>query len=147
MQISAEGRKFYVRSLVDTLKPLAIESVIAAPGQRVESYTINECEVHRFDASKKLTTEMMYGMGDPLAAERFGKHHDDTKPNLVHFHSFTSSASVLALRECRARGIRAITTYHTPHAIVHSWNNDEDGQPALRWSSKSNAVLNLFSLH
>ena len=59
---------------------------------------------------------MMFVQGDPIAAEGFAKVLDLEKPDLVHFHARSPAVGVLNLRETQKRGIRTLSTYHTPTA-------------------------------
>ena len=107
------GTEIYVAGLVDELARQGMSSVVVAPGQRAE-YVHGAARVLRIPPSPDLGNEALYGDGDTGAAERFGVALDSVKPQIVHFHAFTSSASLLAMRECARRRIPTLMTYHTP---------------------------------
>ena len=107
------GTEIYVAGLVNELAQLGVSSVVVAPGQSAE-YVHDATHVLRIPPSLELSQEALYGEGDERAAARFGTALDSVKPKLVHFHAFTSSASLLAMKECARRRIPMLMTYHTP---------------------------------
>ncbi len=89
--------------------------MIAAPAAISRAYEIEGLRVRRFAASEKIKdVAELYGDGDPVAAQEFGKILDDEKPDLVHLHAFTRAVSVRTVRACKNRRIRVVFTYHTP---------------------------------
>lgn len=107
------GTEIYVAGLVTELAQLGVSSVVVAPGQSAE-YVHDATHVLRIPPSPELSQEALYGEGDEGAAGRFGTALDSVKPQIVHFHAFTASASLLAMRECAQRRIPTLMTYHTP---------------------------------
>ena len=107
------GTEIYVAGLVNELAQLGVSSVVVAPGQSAE-YVHDAARVLRIPPSPALSQEALYGEGDTGAAARFGTALDSVKPQLVHFHAFTSTASLLAMKECARRRIPTLMTYHTP---------------------------------
>ncbi len=107
------GTEIYVAGLVKELAQLGVSSVVVASGASAQ-YVHEATRVLRIPPSTGLTQEALYGDGDRDAATRFGLALDAVKPQIVHFHAFTSGASVLAMRECAHRRIPTLMTYHTP---------------------------------
>jgi glycosyltransferase involved in cell wall biosynthesis len=114
------GTEIYVESLSKQLRPLGIESVIAAPlgtGGN-EAYEHNGLRVRRYRSASGSAYMLreLYGGGDPEAALAFTRILDEEKPDLVHLHAFTRAVSILLVRAARKRGIPTLFTYHTPTA-------------------------------
>ena len=107
------GTEIYVAGLVKELSQLGVSSVVVAPGQSAE-YVHDATRVLRIPPSPELSQEALYGEGDKGAAARFGTALDSVKPQIVHFHAFTSGASLLAMKECARRCLPTLMTYHTP---------------------------------
>jgi glycosyltransferase involved in cell wall biosynthesis len=111
------GTEVYVYELAKELTAHGIESVVAAPGDRPARYSHDGLEVHRYAVPMHVAdVGSLYGEGWPEAAVAFAGILDRVQPAAVHFHSFTAGASVLALRECQAKRIPTVFTYHTPTA-------------------------------
>ena len=109
------GTEVYVAMLCRSLKEQAgVVNVVAAPGGEARTYEHGGLRVRRFATHPLLTQEMMYGEGDPAAADGFAGILDEEAPDVVHFHAFTPAVSVLCLREAQRRGVRTLCTYHTP---------------------------------
>jgi glycosyltransferase involved in cell wall biosynthesis len=108
------GTEVYVATLMRELQDRGISSVIAAVGEKAETYDHGGFLIHRFPAHHALTQGMMFGGGDPLAAEGFERILEKENPDLVHFHAFTPAVSQLCLKACEQRGIPCVSTYHTP---------------------------------
>ena len=113
---SCGGTEVYVAALCRFLNDAGIDHIIAVPGKVKAIYEHEGLRVHRFAIHPALTQEMMYGEGDPTAAQNFARVLDEEHPDLVHYHSFTPAVSVLCLRETQKRSIPALVTYHTPTA-------------------------------
>lgn len=107
------GTEVYVSSLVSHLRAHGIESTVAAPGDREETYSIDDVLVDRYVASPLTSAADLYGSGDPVAARAFGEILDRRRPDVVHFHARTRAVSLLCLREAKARGLSVLYTYHT----------------------------------
>jgi glycosyltransferase involved in cell wall biosynthesis len=112
------GTEIYVEALARSLKPLGVESVIAAPssGDEGQPHQSHSLRVRRFAVapeSRDILREV-YGAGDPLAAARFGRVLDEERPDVVHMHAFTRGASLRVLREAKRRRLPVVFTYHTP---------------------------------
>ncbi len=108
------GTEIYVAALCRLLNEAGHENIIAAPGKEMATYEHESLRVHRFATHPELTQEMMYGTGDPVAAQNFARVLDEVRPDLVHFHAFSPGVSVLCLHETQQRGIKTLATYHTP---------------------------------
>lgn len=107
------GTETYVAGLIRELASLSISSAVMAAGERA-NYIWESTRVVRLPPSPGLSREALYGEGDAEAAVQFGVALDSIKPQLVHFHAFTSGASLLAMKESAKRGIPLVMTYHTP---------------------------------
>lgn len=107
------GTEIYVAGLAAELSQLGVTSIVVAPGASAD-YVHSSTRVLRIPPSTRLSQEALYGEGDAEAAARFGAALDAIKPQVVHFHAFTASASLLAMKACSQRGIPALLTYHTP---------------------------------
>lgn len=108
------GTEVYVASLCQSLRPHGVESAVAAPGTWQGSYQHEGVQVHRFAVHAALTQDMMFGAGDPIAAQGFAQVLDETKPDVVHFHAFSPAIGRLAMHEVKQRSLPCVTTYHTP---------------------------------
>ena len=108
------GTEIYVAWLCSALTSLGVANTIAAPGEWNYTYDYEGVRVCRFAIHPHLTQDMMYGEGDPVAASNFAQVLDKEAPDLVHFHAFTPAVSVLCLREVQVRGLKAVSTFHTP---------------------------------
>jgi glycosyltransferase involved in cell wall biosynthesis len=105
----------YVEALARHLQNSGIEALVAAPGEKNESYLHNELRVRRFTSSKHIhDVSELYGEGDPLAAAKFGNIVDEERPDLVHLHAMTSAASLRLVRAVKSRQVPVVFTYHTP---------------------------------
>ncbi|HMH50424.1 MAG TPA: glycosyltransferase [Candidatus Acidoferrum sp.] len=109
------GTEVYVQSLSRSQREIGVEPVIAAPGARTESYTIEGLTVHRFAVRDSVTDiRELYAAGDPGAARQFGRILDGEEPDVVHLHALTRGASLLLVREASMRDVPSVFTYHTP---------------------------------
>lgn len=109
------GTEVYVEALTKQLKALGCETTIAAPATSEKSYLYNGIPVRRFAMSDKLADlSELYGEGDRVAAETFGRILDDESPELVHLHAFTHAVSLRLVREAQRRSLPVVFTYHTP---------------------------------
>jgi glycosyltransferase involved in cell wall biosynthesis len=111
------GTEVYVEALSQQLQKLGIESVIAAPGEKNESYLYESISVRRFAFSgTDFDLPNLYGLGDSQAALHFSQILDSEHPDLVHLHAFTPAVSIRCVRAAKQRGIPVVFTYHTPTA-------------------------------
>jgi glycosyltransferase involved in cell wall biosynthesis len=109
------GTEVYVQSLCQAQRALGLRPLVAAPGARTESYTLDDLTVHRFAVTDRVTdVSELYGAGDPEAAARFGRILDREEPDVVHLHALTRGASLALVRQASARHIPSVFTYHTP---------------------------------
>ena len=112
------GTEVYVAGLARELSELGVSSNIVAAG-RTADYVYEGVPVKRIEPSQQLGLEALYSDGDLGAALEFGRAIDATKPDVVHFHALTASASLAAMRESVRRRIPVILTYHTPTVSCH----------------------------
>ncbi len=110
---SIGGTEIFVRGLVSELRSLGVESAVAAPWDRDAEYAEEGAPVFRF-RHVPATLETLYGEGDEASAAVFASVLDRTKPDVVHFHAFTSAVSLRTFRAARSRRIATVFTYHTP---------------------------------
>jgi glycosyltransferase involved in cell wall biosynthesis len=108
------GTEVYVRSLIRELALLGVDKQVVVPATKAGVDIFDEVKVHRLAMSAELTQSMLYGAGDPVSAAAFAQVLEDEKPDLVHFHAYSPSVSVLWLEAARDRGIPCVYTYHTP---------------------------------
>lgn len=108
------GTEVYVAGLARELTDLEVSSSVIASGATDSKYLHDGINVTRLVPSSKLTLEAMYSDGDLSAAQKFGGELDLIRPQVVHFHAFTASASLAAMREAAQRGVPILLTYHTP---------------------------------
>jgi glycosyltransferase involved in cell wall biosynthesis len=90
------------------------EPVIAAPAPHDYEYPYDNLRVLRYGVSELLSLDELWGAGDPIAANAFGKILDQEKPTLVHLHAYTSGVSLRCAEQASARGIPLVFTVHTP---------------------------------
>ena len=90
-------------------------SLIAAPGAQNTTYMHKTLRVNRYAVNHRITDiREIYGQGVASAAPSFRKLPYEEKPDLVHFHAFTSGVSLDLVREAKQQGLRTVFTYHTP---------------------------------
>lgn len=103
-----------MRALIRELAEMGWENEIAAPGKANETAMWDGVKVHRVAMADELTQEMLYGGGEPLSAQAFGRVLDVSRPDVIHFHAYSPAVSVRWLEAARVRGIACVYTYHTP---------------------------------
>ena len=109
------GTEVYVASLCRELAAQGIGAVVAAPGEREQSYEVDGISVRRFQHNRALKLEEIYA-GDPIAAASFGRVLDRERLDVVHQHALTPACSPLLALEAKRRGLPVVFTYHTPTA-------------------------------
>jgi glycosyltransferase involved in cell wall biosynthesis len=109
------GTEVYVEALSRYLQQQGVEVLIAAPGEVNQSYLYNQLRVRRYAISNQVENlREIYGEGDRLAALEFSRILEAEKPDLVHFHAFTSGVSLRLVQAAKQRQIPVVFTYHTP---------------------------------
>lgn len=109
------GTEVYVANLARDLQGLGVKTMVAAPSETSRNYTIDGLRVRRYAVDSKITDVVeLYGPGDELAANEFGKILDEEMPDVVHLHAFTRGVSLRLVRAAKHRGIPVVFTYHTP---------------------------------
>ena len=109
------GTEVYVALLCGELAVRGVECVVAAPGSRNETYTVEGVRVCRFAADQPANgIDTLYGEGDLKMAEAFGRVLDAENPDVLHQHALTPACSLRIARHARRRGIPVVFTYHTP---------------------------------
>jgi glycosyltransferase involved in cell wall biosynthesis len=109
------GTEVYVANLAQDLQGLGVEAMVAAPSEASRAYTIDGLRVRRYAVASKITDVVeLYGAGDALAANEFGKILDEEMPDVVHLHAFTRGVSLRLVQAAKKRGIPVVFTYHTP---------------------------------
>jgi glycosyltransferase involved in cell wall biosynthesis len=112
---SVGGTEVYVDALSRNLQQLGVEVLVAAPGKISQSYMYQQLPVHRYAISNKIENlRELYGEGDRQAALEFSRILEAEKPDLVHFHAFTSGVSLRLVQAAKKRQIPVVFTYHTP---------------------------------
>ena len=107
------GTEVYVEALAREQRKLGVETTIAAPGPRTETYDWNGLRVYRFAIGRPSLTEL-YGDGDPSAVGCFREVLEAATPDVVHLHAFTSAVSLGVVRAVKRVGLPVVFTYHTP---------------------------------
>lgn len=120
------GTELYVEALCRQLDRLGIHSVIAAPGERHETYEIDGLRVRRFAWTQSRLSDIYEGSPDGAAA--LSRILDEEMPDLVHQHALTPACSTMLARECRRRGLPVVFTYHTPTATCQRGTLLEGGK-------------------
>jgi glycosyltransferase involved in cell wall biosynthesis len=111
----AGGTEVYVAALAQQLQQQGVEIIIAAPGEKNESYQHQSLSIRRFAVSNSIDNlQNLYGLGDSQAAINFSQILDSEQPDLVHLHAFTSAVSIRLVRAAKQRQIPVVFTYHTP---------------------------------
>jgi glycosyltransferase involved in cell wall biosynthesis len=109
------GTEVYVEALAQHLQRQGVEIIIAAPGEKNESYQHKSLSIRRFAVSSAMDNlQDLYGLGDSQAAINFSQILDSEQPDLVHLHAFTSAVSIRLVRAAKQRQIPVVFTYHTP---------------------------------
>ncbi|MDB6138344.1 MAG: glycosyl transferase group 1 [Verrucomicrobiaceae bacterium] len=108
------GTEVYVAALCQALGDRGVECVVAAAAPRRADYVHEGVPVTLFATHPRQSQAMIYGEGDPVAADEFAAVLDRERPDLVHFHAYSAAVGVLALQKARERGIPCVSTYHTP---------------------------------
>ena len=108
------GTEVYVTGLVHALHTLGISGLIAAPGRTAGRAVYEGIPVRRVAVSPTLSTNDLYGDGDPVAAHGFSALLEEERPDLLHLHALTPAVSLRLVREAARRRIPTVLTYHTP---------------------------------
>jgi glycosyltransferase involved in cell wall biosynthesis len=109
------GTEVYVASLTQELRAAGVDVEVAAVGHCFENYVYEDVPVHRFGhGGAPADLAVIYGAGDPVAADQFLRIVDSTAPDLVHLHAMTPAVSLSVLRRIKARGIPVVFTCHIP---------------------------------
>jgi glycosyltransferase involved in cell wall biosynthesis len=112
---SVGGTEVYVEALSKHLQQQGMEIIIAAPGEKNESYLNRSLPVRKFAVSSSIDDlRDLYGSGDLQAAINFSQILDSEQPDLVHLHAFTPAVSIRLVRAANQRKIPVVFTYHTP---------------------------------
>jgi glycosyltransferase involved in cell wall biosynthesis len=112
---SPGGTELYVEALCRELGPLGVQSVVAAPGPRDETYQHDGLTVRRFGIGEGATNlDELYGEGHPQAAAAFERILAEEGVDVLHQHALTSACSAQLIRLAKQRGIPVVFTYHTP---------------------------------
>ncbi len=124
------GTEIYVESLAREQQRQGDDVTIAAPGNADQQSTHDGLRVRRFAVTQQVgDLRDLYGQGDPVAAQAFGRILDLERPDLVHMHAFTRGASVRLVREAKRRGLPVVFSYHTPTVSCQRGT-------LLRWGSE-----------
>jgi glycosyltransferase involved in cell wall biosynthesis len=108
------GTEIYVTGLCRALSGHGVQTVVAAPGSSDAAFDADGLTIRRFSYAGRTTLEELYGAGDALAAESFGRVLDREAPDVVQQHAWTPACSLEAARRVKRRGIPFIFSYHTP---------------------------------
>jgi glycosyltransferase involved in cell wall biosynthesis len=108
------GTEVYVAGLAAWQRVYGCEVAVAAPGDADVFYRHADMPVWRYAASPFRNLRDLYGDGNPVAAEAFGRILDEYCPDVVHLHALTRATSVRLVEQVKARRIPVVFNYHTP---------------------------------
>ena len=108
------GTEVYVEALARQQQRLGAGSLVAAPSEMEGVYEHRGLKVLRFPVKPVTELQDLYGEGDALAAESFGRLLDAERPDVVHLHAFTRAVSLRLVREAKRRNTPVVFSYHTP---------------------------------
>lgn len=112
---AAAGTESYVQALALGLAKLGVENLVAAPGQHYQQYSHAGIQVVRLAVSPgSPSLRTLYGGGDENVARQFDDLLAEWRPDVVHFHAFTSAISLLLVEATKRHDISVVSTYHTP---------------------------------
>jgi glycosyltransferase involved in cell wall biosynthesis len=112
---AAGGTEVYVESLAREQLHQGFEVMVAAPGTEEQKYVHHGVQIRRFPVAQQVQdVRDVYGEGDAVAAEAFGRVLDTAQPDIVHLHAFTRGVSLRVARAAKQRGIPVVFSYHTP---------------------------------
>jgi glycosyltransferase involved in cell wall biosynthesis len=108
------GTEVYVESLAASQRALGCEVAVAAPASQNAQYEHAGIPVWRFGVGPQRDLREIYGEGDPVAAEGFGRIVDAYRPDFIHLHALTAAVSIRLTEHASRRGIPVVLNYHTP---------------------------------
>ncbi|NUN94324.1 MAG: glycosyltransferase [Verrucomicrobiae bacterium] len=116
---SSGGSEVYVAGLVRELRRLGHEPLVAAPhnADAARAYEHEGIPVYRYPAGATYRRAEAFGRRPPASAEILTRWLRATRPDLVHFHSWTHGAGYWHVRAARAAGFRVFLTFHTASAF------------------------------
>ena len=120
------GTELYVDALCRRVGRLGISCVVAAPGERDETYELDQLRIRRFAWSQGRLAELYEGSQSAAAA--LGRILDEEAPDLVHQHALTPACSPLVAQAAKRRGMAVVFTYHTPTATCQRGTLLEHGR-------------------
>lgn len=112
---SLGGTEVYVAGLSDRLRRDGHDVHIASPLQGASgerSYEHAGIPVYRYPIPEAPTRDECQGRVHVRGAERFHAWLSRTRPDIVHFHSFTTGVGIPELRAAKATGARVVATNH-----------------------------------
>jgi glycosyltransferase involved in cell wall biosynthesis len=113
---SLGGTETYVAALASRLRAAGHHSAVAAPdpGAAAErSYQHDGLTVFRYPIPAKPTRDEAQHVVAARGAERLHAWLRETRPDVVHFHTFVTGAGPHEIRAARAAGARVIATTHS----------------------------------
>jgi glycosyltransferase involved in cell wall biosynthesis len=125
------GTEVYVEGLARAQQAQGFDAIVAAPGDRKQTYDCSGLKVWRFPVGSPIQDiRELYGDGDQMAAQEFAEILKNERPNVVHLHAFTRGASLRLVRVARQLGISLVFSYHTPTVSCQRGT-------LLRWGSEA----------
>ncbi len=110
------GSETYVTALASRLSAAGHQIAVAAPdpvGNAERTYRHEGFAVYRYPVPSRPTREESDHRVVARGAERLHAWFRQTRPDVVHFHTFATGAGPHELREARAAGARVFATAHT----------------------------------
>jgi glycosyltransferase involved in cell wall biosynthesis len=107
------GTEVFVLHLCRELEALGVANTIAAPGASDGEYQYEGFPVLRYRVPPELEdVAELYGEGNVVAAEAFGRILDQVRSDLVHLHAYNRGVSLRTLQAAKARGLPVVFTLH-----------------------------------
>jgi hypothetical protein len=106
----------YVSELSKRLRAAGHEVLIAAPealDQGERHYDQGGFQVYRYPIPAQVTRDEAQGRVTVRGAERFHEWLRQSRPDIVHMHTFVTGLGTQELKAARALGARVIATTHS----------------------------------
>lgn len=113
------GKEIYAYTFANELKQLGHRNVVLTHGN------VTATEVRQYKGIEHVVLPP-YQVANPYLNrydhlvtldDTFGKYLDELQPDIVHFHDQNGGASLSHLKVVKAKGIKAVLTFHTPGQI------------------------------
>lgn len=111
---SSGGTEKYVYELAQGLHASSVNVVILTIAESSANYFYKEFEVHTIPANTNNSKDVIGGIspGNNIAA--FAEKLDELRPDVIHFHTLTTSISVFHYETAKLTGAKIVLTSHIP---------------------------------